>query len=149
MTKQKPAYELKATQERIDEIYNGLSLRLNQALKDKGLNDKSLQTMSDYLGLKIYRFKGIIGNKSDIPFADLISIAEKLETTPDYLLFGIREKKQEKSSATITTKCSIYEAVFISKEKMTDMLINTIFPKLSDEQRNAVMTHARLLANNN
>ena len=83
------------------------------------------------------------------PLPILSPLLKNLKQLQTISFFGIREKKQEKSSATITTKCSIYEAVFISKEKMTDMLINTIFPKLSDEQRNAVMTHARLLANNN
>lgn len=40
---------------------------------------------------------------------------------------------------------SIYESMFIDKEDMIDLLINSVLPKLDDEEREAVMLHARLL----
>ena len=40
---------------------------------------------------------------------------------------------------------SVYESVFIDKANMIDLFINTVLPKFDDEERKAVMLHARLL----
>ena len=40
---------------------------------------------------------------------------------------------------------SVYESVVIDKANMIDLLINIVMPKFDDEEREAVMLHARLL----
>lgn len=140
MTKQKPGLELKATQERIDGVYAQLALRLNEALSDKGLKGRSLSAMAGYLGIGEAKVKGILNCTRDVPLADIIKIAEKLAVSPDYLLFGIGEKKRSSLSEP-----SVYDSLFIDRDGMIDLLINTVLPKLDDEEREAVMLHARLL----
>lgn len=142
MTKQKPGLELKATQERIDSVYAQLALRLNEALNNKGLKGRSLSAIAGYLGIGEAKVKGILTCSRDVPLADIITIAEKLDVSPDYLLFGAGEKKRQPQAVCAP---SVYDPMFIDKADMIDMLINTVLPKLDDEEREAVMLHARLL----
>lgn len=145
MTKQKPDFELKATQDRIDEVYTGLALRLNEVIEERGLLERSLASVARDIGVNEAKLKGVMTNSRDIPLADIITIAKKLDVSIDYLLFGVGEKKKEKLYSPAVFGPSVYDSLLIDKTKMIDLLINTILPKLDDEEREAVMTHVRLL----
>lgn len=145
MTRQRPDFELKATQERIDEIYEGFSLRLKGVLEERGFTDCSLVSIARYLGLHEEKLKGLLTNTRDLPLSIILMIAEKLDVTLDYLLFGVCTKKEEKPSVPAVSEPSVYDAMFADRSKMTDMLFNTILPKLDDAEKQAVITHIRLL----
>lgn len=145
MTRQRPDFELKATQERINEVYEGLSLRLKEVMEERGFKDCSLVSIARYLGLHEEKLKGLLTNTRDLPLSIILMITEKLDVTLDYLLFGVCEKKKGKPSVPTVSEPSVYDSMFADRSKMTDMLINTILPKLDAAEREAVITHIRLL----
>lgn len=140
MTKQKPGLELKATQERIDGVYAQLAVSLDEALLAKGMKNRPLSAIARHLGVGEAKVKGIMTCTRDIPLADIITIAEKLDVSADFLLFGTGKKRK-----TRVSEPSVYDSLFIDRDDMIDMLINTVLPKLDDAEREAVMLHAELL----
>ena len=137
--------ELKATKEVLDETYKNFSERVNTLLQEIGMGDCSHQVIADFFGISKNCCRGVLSNVNDIPVADMIKIAEALETTPDYLLFGLEKDRPVKKSECSSSP-SEYEKMFISKENMIDMMLNDILPKLTDEERETVISQAKLLA---
>lgn len=137
--------ELKATKEVLAETYKSFSDRVNALVKEIGMGDSSHQVIADFFGIPKNCCRGVLSNVNDIPVADMLKIAEALETTPDYLLFGLEKDRPVKKNESICSP-SVYEKMFINKENMITLLLEDIFLKLKDEEKETVMEQVKLFA---
>lgn len=137
--------ELKATKEVLDETYKSFSDRVNALVKEIGMGDSSHQVIADFFGIPKNCCRGVLSNVNDIPVADMMKIAEALETTPDYLLFGLEKDRPVRKRECIDSP-SVYERMFISRENMITMLLEDILPSLTEEEKETVLNQAKLLA---
>ena len=137
--------ELKATKEVLDETYKSFSDRVNALVKEIGMGECSHQVIADFFGISKNCCRGVLSNVNDIPVADMIKIAESLETTPNYLLFGLEKDRPVRKNECISSP-SVYEKLFISKENMLGMMLDDILPSLTEEERETVLNQAKLLA---
>lgn len=145
--------ETKATEVCVDKVYAGFNTRLKELIRKRGVNQLSYPVLAEYLGLTVSRCRGVISGISDIPVQDMLNIAKALDVSPDYLVFGVgdddvtgRMPVTEATEARHSSPSSVYDQLFLDRDRMINLLMDTVLPSLDDEEREAVFTHARLLA---
>lgn len=139
---------LKATENRISEIYSAIPSRINELLAVNGLGDATQAEQARYMGLTIAQYRAVMLNEHDITLSDMLGIADSLGTTIDYLLMGICDYDLQQRHAAIRQVSSILgpEIRLGDRSVLMELLSQYIMPLLTESQRNMIMEHALMMS---
>ena len=139
---------LKATENRISEIYSAIPSRINELLAVNGLGDATQAEQARYMGLTIAQYRAVMLNEHDITLSDMLGIADSLGTTIDYLLMGICDYDLQQRHAVIRQVSSILgpEIRLGDRSVLMELLSQYIMPRLTESQRNMIMEHALMMS---